>query len=42
MRAIRAEYLEVARPPASTVVQVSALAMPDLMIEVEAWAICAD
>ena len=42
VRAIRAEYLEVARPPASTVVQVSALAMPDLMIEVEAWAICAD
>jgi enamine deaminase RidA (YjgF/YER057c/UK114 family) len=35
-------YVEVARPPASTAVQVSALAMPDLMIEVEAWAICAD
>ena len=42
VRAIRAEYLEAARPPASTVVQVSALAMPDMMIEVEAWAICAD
>ena len=42
VRAIRDEYVEVARPPASTAVQVSALAMPDLMIEVEAWAICAD
>jgi enamine deaminase RidA (YjgF/YER057c/UK114 family) len=42
VRAIRDEYVEVARPPASTAVQVSALAMPDLMIEIEAWAICAD
>ena len=31
-----------ARPPASTAVQVSALAMPDLMIEIEAYAICDD
>jgi enamine deaminase RidA (YjgF/YER057c/UK114 family) len=42
VRAIRDEYVDTARPPASTAVQVSALAMPDLMIEIEAWAICAD
>jgi enamine deaminase RidA (YjgF/YER057c/UK114 family) len=30
-----------ARPPASTTVQVTALAMPDLTIEIEAWAVCA-
>ena len=29
-------------PPAGTAVQVTALAMPDLMIEIEAWAVCAD
>ena len=42
VRAIRDEYVDTARPPASTAVQVSALAMPGLMIEIEAWAICAD
>jgi enamine deaminase RidA (YjgF/YER057c/UK114 family) len=42
VRAIRDEYVDTARPPASTAVQVSALAMPDLMIEIEAWAVCAD
>ena len=42
VRAIRDEYVDTARPPASTAVQVPALAMPDLMIEIEAWAICAD
>ena len=42
VRAVRDEYIDTARPPASTAVQVSALAMPDLMIEIEAWAICAD
>jgi enamine deaminase RidA (YjgF/YER057c/UK114 family) len=40
VRAIRDEYIDTARPPASTAVQVSALAMPGLMIEIEAWAIC--
>ena len=33
VRAIRDEYVDTARPPASTAVQVSALAIPDLMIE---------
>ena len=42
LRAVRSEYLDAARPPAGTVVQVTALAMPDLMIEIEAWAVCAD
>ena len=42
VRAIRDEYVDTSRPPASTAVQVSALALPDLMIEIEAWAICAD
>jgi enamine deaminase RidA (YjgF/YER057c/UK114 family) len=42
VRAIRAEYLDAARPPAATAIQVQALAMPGLMIEIEAWAICAD
>ncbi len=42
VRAIRDEYVDTARPPAGTAVQVAALAMPDLMIEIEAWAICAD
>jgi enamine deaminase RidA (YjgF/YER057c/UK114 family) len=42
VRAIRDEYVDTARPPASTAVQVSALAMPGLMIEIEAWAICGD
>ncbi len=42
VRAVRDEYVDTARPPASTAVQVSALAMPGLMIEIEAWAICAD
>ena len=42
VRGIRDEYVDTARPPASTAVQVSALAMPELEIEIEAWAICAD
>ena len=41
-RAVRDEYVDTSRPPASTAVQVSALAMPGLEIEVEAWAICDD
>jgi enamine deaminase RidA (YjgF/YER057c/UK114 family) len=42
VRAIRDEYVDTARPPASTAVQVAALAMPGLMIEIEAWAVRAD
>lgn len=42
VRVIRDEYVDTARPPASTAVQVAALAMPGLMIEIEAWAICDD
>jgi enamine deaminase RidA (YjgF/YER057c/UK114 family) len=42
VRAIRDEYIDTARPPASTAVQVSAPAGPGLMIEIEAWAICDD
>jgi enamine deaminase RidA (YjgF/YER057c/UK114 family) len=42
VRTIRDEYVDTARPPASTAVQVSALAMPGLMIEIEAWAVCDD
>ena len=42
VRAVRDEYVDTARPPASTAVQVTALAMPDLMIEIEAWEVCAD
>jgi enamine deaminase RidA (YjgF/YER057c/UK114 family) len=42
VRAIRDEYVDTARPPATTAVQVAALAMPGLMIEIEAWAICDD
>ena len=42
VRAIRDEYVDTSRPPASTAVQVAALVMPGLMIEIEAWAICDD
>jgi enamine deaminase RidA (YjgF/YER057c/UK114 family) len=42
VRAIRDEYVDTAGPPASTAVQVSALAGPEFMIEIEAWAICDD
>jgi enamine deaminase RidA (YjgF/YER057c/UK114 family) len=42
VRPVRDEFVDVARPPASTAVQVGALFMPGLMIEVEAWAVVAD
>lgn len=42
VRPVRDEYVDTARPPASTAVQVGALALPGLMIEIEAWAVCAD
>jgi enamine deaminase RidA (YjgF/YER057c/UK114 family) len=42
VRPVRDEYVDTARPPASTAVQVGALFMPGLMIEVDAWAVCTD
>ena len=42
VRPVRDEYVDTARPPASTAIQVGALFMPGLEIEVEAWAVCAD
>jgi reactive intermediate/imine deaminase len=39
VRAIRDEYVDTGRPPASTLVQVSALFRPEVMIEIEALAI---
>ena len=43
VRAVRDEYVDTARPPASTAVQVlGAGHCRAWMIEIEAWAICAD
>jgi enamine deaminase RidA (YjgF/YER057c/UK114 family) len=42
VRAVRDEYVDTGRPPASTAVQVAGLVRPELMIEIEAWAICED
>jgi enamine deaminase RidA (YjgF/YER057c/UK114 family) len=42
VRPVRDEYVDTARPPASTAVQVGALFRPGLMLEVEAWASCDD
>jgi reactive intermediate/imine deaminase len=39
VRAIRDEYVDTERPPASTLVQVSALFSPEAMVEIEAVAI---
>jgi reactive intermediate/imine deaminase len=39
VRAIRDEYVDTERPPASTLVQVSALFGPEAMVEIEAVAI---
>ncbi|BAL90485.1 putative endoribonuclease L-PSP [Actinoplanes missouriensis 431] len=38
VRAVRDEFVDVARPPASSLVQVAGLFRPDLLIEVEALA----
>ena len=38
VRAVRDEFVDVARPPASSLVQVAGLFRPDLLIEVEAVA----
>jgi len=42
VRAVRNEYLDVDRPPASTAVQVAALFRPELLLEVEALALADD
>lgn len=39
LREVRSKYLDQARPPASTLLVVSSLARPDLLIEVEAVAL---
>jgi reactive intermediate/imine deaminase len=39
IRAARDEFIDTANPPASTLVEVSRLFMPDLLIEVEAVAL---
>jgi reactive intermediate/imine deaminase len=39
VRAIRDEYVDTSRPPASTLVEVSGLFRPEVLIEVEAVAI---
>ncbi|MFF2852255.1 RidA family protein [Streptomyces sp. NPDC058001] len=38
-RVVRDEYIDTVRPPASTAVQVSALFRPELLLEVEAFAV---
>jgi enamine deaminase RidA (YjgF/YER057c/UK114 family) len=39
VRVVRDTYIDVARPPASTAVEVSALIRPELLLEVEAYAV---
>jgi reactive intermediate/imine deaminase len=39
VRAIRDEYVDIERPPASTLVQVSGLFRPEVMVEIEAVAV---
>lgn len=39
LRAVRDEFVDPARPPASTLVQVAALFRPDILVEVEATAV---
>jgi enamine deaminase RidA (YjgF/YER057c/UK114 family) len=38
IRAVRDQFVDVASPPASTLVEVSCLFMPELLIEIEAVA----
>jgi enamine deaminase RidA (YjgF/YER057c/UK114 family) len=42
VRAVRSEFAGTDRLPASTAVQVGALFSPELLLEVEAWALVAD
>jgi len=39
VRTVRDEFIDTARPPASTAVQVVALARPELLLEGEAFAL---
>ncbi|GAA2078050.1 RidA family protein [Streptomyces albiaxialis] len=39
IRKVRDEYVDTARPPASSAVQVAALFRPDLLLEIEAFAL---
>ncbi len=39
LRSVRDEFVDTARPPASTLVQVAALFRPDLLVEVEVIAV---
>ncbi|MGY0060540.1 RidA family protein [Streptomyces sp. LZ34] len=39
VRSVRDEYVDMTRPPASTAVQVAALFRPELVLEVEAFAL---
>ena len=38
IRSVRVEFVDTARPPASSLVQVAGLFRPDLLIEIEATA----
>ena len=42
IRVARDAYIDTAKPPASTAVQVVALFRPDVLLEVEAYAVVAD
>jgi enamine deaminase RidA (YjgF/YER057c/UK114 family) len=42
VRAVRDEFIDTDRPPASTAVQVVALVRPEFLLEVEAFALAAD
>jgi len=42
LRAARDDFIDTARPPASTAVQVAALFAPGYLLEVEAWALVDD
>jgi reactive intermediate/imine deaminase len=39
VRAVRDEYIDTARPPASSAVQVAGLVLPDLLLEIDALAV---
>ncbi len=42
VRSVRDEYIDTARPPASSAVQVVGLVLPELLLEVEAFAVIPD
>ena len=42
VREVRDEFIDTTHPPASTAVQVVALARPEFLLEVEAFALAAD